>query len=87
MVNWPDDAARLREYDELRRQLAELKAENARLRAELDTAGRRTVLLCPAGAMMDAMAASAGEPEGTIIRATDDPALAFELKEGAWVPM
>lgn len=59
---------------------AELTAENARLRAELDAAGRKSVLLCPASAMLDAMEASAGEESGTIIRATDEPGLEFELR-------
>lgn len=69
-----------------REEIAELKAENARLRAELDAAGRKSVLLCPASAMMDAMEASLDEEPGTIMRATDQTGLEFELgKDRLWV--
>jgi hypothetical protein len=65
----------------LRREIAELKSENARLRAELDVAGRRSVLLCPASAMLEAMEASYDAEPGTIMRATDQTGLEFELTE------
>lgn len=69
----------------LRREVAELKAENARLRQELDAAGRRSVLLCPASAMMEAMEASTDAEPGTIMRATDQTGLEFELGgDGQW---
>lgn len=63
-----------------REEIAELKAENARLRAELDAAGRKSVLLCPASAMLDAMEASLDEEPGTIMRATDQQGLEYELR-------
>jgi hypothetical protein len=92
MVNWPEDARKLGDFDRLsaendrlRKRIGELFAENQQLRAELDAAGRRSVLLCPASAMLDAMETSLGEPEGTILRATDDPELEYELKAGSWV--
>lgn len=69
------------------REIGELRATVAQLRAELETAGRRTVILCPAAGLMDAMTSCADEAEGTILRATDDDTLAYELKAGAWVPM
>lgn len=67
-------------------ELGEMRATIQRLKAELDAAGRRSVLLCPAGAILEAMDVSKNEPEGTIIRATDDPELEYELKGGSWVP-
>jgi ferredoxin-NADP reductase len=70
---------------EARQEIAELRSEVARLKARLDAAGRRNTLLCPASAMMDAMEASLGEADGTILRATDDPELEFELEAGSWV--
>jgi hypothetical protein len=70
---------------ELREEIGDLKAENERLRAELDAAGRRHVLLCPASAMMDAMEASLDEEPGTIMRATDQGGLEFELRDRQWV--
>jgi hypothetical protein len=82
----PDGPASPDETARLRRENAELSAEIARLKAELDETAGRNVLLVRADAMMDAMAASAGEPDGTVIRATDDPSLEFELKAGSWVP-
>ena len=69
------------------REIGELRATVAQLRAELETAGRRTVILCPAAGLMDAMTSCAEEAEGTILRATDDDTLAYELKAGSWVPM
>lgn len=70
---------------QMSREIAELKAENARLAAELDAAGRRSVLLCPASAMMDAMEASGDAEPGTILRATDQTGLEFELGgDGQW---
>ena len=60
-------------------------AENAGLRAELDAAGRRSVLLCPASAMLDAMEASTDAEPGTVMRATDDPGLEYELgRDSQW---
>lgn len=86
MVNWPEQADRLRQFDalaaeneRLRARVAELFAETQRLRAELDTAGRRNTLLCPAGAMLEAMEASLDEEPGTIMRASDQSGLEFEL--------
>lgn len=70
---------------EARQEIAELKAEVARLNAELDAAGRRSVLLCPASAMIDAMEASTDAEPGTIMRATDQTGLEFELGgDGQW---
>jgi hypothetical protein len=78
-------AQRDRAYAVERERTAELRAENARLRAELDVAGRRNVLLCPAGAMLDAMEASRDEEPGTILRATDMERLEYELgKDRQW---
>jgi hypothetical protein len=86
MVNWPDDARKLRDHDGLARENAELKAEVQQLKAQLDQAERRNTLMVPAMHMPDAMAASLGEAEGTIMRATDDPSIEFELREGTWHP-
>lgn len=73
--------------DELRRQVAELTAENARLRAELDMALHRKVLLCPASALDDAMSVSLDEEPGTILRSTDQRAIEFEMGEDRqWHP-
>ena len=92
MVMWPEQAAKLEQFDQLaaenarlRKRVGELFAETQQLRAELDAAGRRAVLLCPASAMLDAMETSISEPEGTILRATDDDQLEFELRGGSWV--
>lgn len=86
MVMWPEQAARLEQFDalaaeneRLRARAAELFAETQRLRAELDAAGRRSVLLCPASAMLGAMEASTEEEPGTIMRATDESGLEYEL--------
>lgn len=70
---------------QMREQIAELKAENARLRAELDAAGHRTTLLCPAAAVAAAMNASRDEEPGTILRVTDQDGMEFELgKDRVW---
>lgn len=82
----PDGPASPEETARLRREAAELRAEVQRLKAELDMTQRRNVLLVPAVHMPAAMEASMGEEDGTVIRATDDPGLEFELKDGAWLP-
>lgn len=75
-----------RAYAAERQQTSELRAEIARLKAELDAAGHRSTLLCPASALMDAMDASRDEPEGTILRATDGDQEEYELKNRKWLP-
>jgi septal ring factor EnvC (AmiA/AmiB activator) len=106
MVNWPDDARKLREYDSLRAErdllreqrdkayaaerehTAELKAQIARLQAELDEASQHNVLHVRKSAIIEAMAVSEGEAPGTIVRATDEPGLAFVLEEDRqWVQL
>jgi len=81
MVNWPEDARKLADYDRLRAENGELRAEVARLTAELDETQQRNVLNVRKSGIIDAMAISTGEPAGTVIRATDEPGLAFELGE------
>jgi hypothetical protein len=62
-----------------RERTAELKAEIARLQGELDEAFQVNVLHVRKDAIIGAMEISHGEPSGTVIRATDEPGLAFEL--------
>lgn len=70
---------------DLRKQVGDLRAENASLRAQLDEAGRQTVFWCPASAMLEAMEASTDAEPGTIMRATDQTGLEFELTgDGQW---
>ena len=80
------DALTRAEWRRLRRRIAELQAEVARLRSELDEYRGARVLFCLDRDLAEAMANAAAEADGTRLRSTDTDR-EFELNGGAWLPV
>ena len=78
---WPDKVI----IEQMRKRLAEYRAEVARLRAEIDRRDSRTVHFCMARDVQLTMEFCRDAEQGTVIRCTDTGA-EYAMTEDGWGP-